>query len=297
MPPSLSEHLGQRVLALITDMDQPLGNAIGNALEVMEAFQRSADEGRRIAIESQIERPAREPCEPVVQSAAHADRAEHQLLHRAVVRLQAVDRQVAARQRVARELLFRAPHAFEQGNLALVVVIDADAEIDVAGARIRVERLRDAQDRVTGRHFNAREQGSAHCFESVVEEGGAANSVAVHGDVVAVAVEAADRLIEEDIDITVLDLRSIRPLDWISIEEAVKRTSKVLIVHEDNQFGGFGAEVSAQITEKALNWLDAPVRRYATPEIPTFPFSGKLEAMVMPSVDGIVQHARELAAY
>lgn len=111
------------------------------------------------------------------------------------------------------------------------------------------------------------------------------------------AVEAADDLLGEGIEATVLDLRSLRPLDWPSIEAAIKRTSKVLIVHEDNEFVGFGAEVAAQIAEKTFDWLDAPIRRYAAPEIPAFPFALGLEAQVMPNRAGIVEQARELAKY
>ena len=94
-----------------------------------------------------------------------------------------------------------------------------------------------------------------------------------------------------------LDLRTIRPLDWASVEAAVRRTGKVLIVHEDNEFAGFGAEVAAQIGEKAFEWLDAPVRRYAAPDVPTFPFAAALEEQVMPSVEGIVERARDLAQF
>ena len=122
-------------------------------------------------------------------------------------------------------------------------------------------------------------------------------TIIAYGTMAHFAVEAADRLAAEGIEAEVLDLRSLKPLDWPSIEAAVQRTSKVLIVHEDNEFGGFGAEVSAQITEKAFEWLDAPVRRYASPDVPTFPFAAKLEEQVMPNVEGIVNRARELAEY
>ncbi len=111
------------------------------------------------------------------------------------------------------------------------------------------------------------------------------------------ALEAAERLSSEGVDAAVLDLRSIRPLDWPSIEAAVRTNGKVLIVHEDTEFAGFGAEIAAQIAEKAFDWLDAPVQRYCAPEVPAFPYSDILEAMVMPSVDGIVARAAQLAAY
>jgi 2-oxoisovalerate dehydrogenase E1 component len=111
------------------------------------------------------------------------------------------------------------------------------------------------------------------------------------------SVEAADRLAIEGINATVVDLRSLKPLDWPTIEAAVKRTSKVLIVYEDNEFLGYGAEVSAQISERAFDWLDAPVRRYASPDVPTFPYAASLEEQIIPNVDGIVERARNLARY
>jgi 2-oxoisovalerate dehydrogenase E1 component len=122
-------------------------------------------------------------------------------------------------------------------------------------------------------------------------------TIIAYGAMAHFAVEAADRLIEEGIEVSVLDLRSLKPLDWPSINAAVERTSKVLVVYEDNEFLGYGAEISAQIMEKAFDWLDAPVQRYATPDVPTFPYAAALEAQVIPDVDGIVERARELAAY
>ena len=122
-------------------------------------------------------------------------------------------------------------------------------------------------------------------------------TIIAYGTMSHFAVEAADALAEEDIDVSVLDLRSLRPLDWPSIEAAVHRTSKVLIVHEDNGFVGYGAEIAAQIAEKAFEWLDAPVRRYTAPEIPAFPFAASLERQVMPNTEGIVERARALARW
>ncbi len=118
-----------------------------------------------------------------------------------------------------------------------------------------------------------------------------------YGSMAHFSIEAADTLASEGIHVTVLDLRSLRPLDWPSIEAAVKRTSKVLIVYEDNEFLGYGAEVSAQISEKAFDWLDAPVRRYASPDVPTFPYAASLEDQIIPTVEGIVERARALAAF
>jgi 2-oxoisovalerate dehydrogenase E1 component beta subunit len=122
-------------------------------------------------------------------------------------------------------------------------------------------------------------------------------TIIAYGTMSHFSVEAADLLKGEGIDVSVLDLRTLRPLDWPSIEAAVKRTSKVLVVHEDNGFMGYGAEVAAQIAEKAFEWLDAPVKRHTAPDIPAFPFAASLENQVMPDVAGIVDAARDLAEW
>jgi 2-oxoisovalerate dehydrogenase E1 component len=118
-----------------------------------------------------------------------------------------------------------------------------------------------------------------------------------YGTMARFALEAATKLAEQGIDAAVLDLRSLKPLDWPSIEAQVQATGKILVIHEDNEFLGYGAEVAAQISEKAFEWLDAPVRRYAAPDVPAFPFADSLETQIMPNVDGIVERASELAAY
>jgi 2-oxoisovalerate dehydrogenase E1 component len=122
-------------------------------------------------------------------------------------------------------------------------------------------------------------------------------TIIAYGTMAHYAVEAAERLAEQGVEAEVLDLRTLKPLDWASIEAAVKRTSKILIVHEDNEFLGLGAEIAAQVSEKAFEWLDAPIRRYAAPDVPAFPFAPVLEAQVMPNVDGIVERAADLAKY
>ncbi|MEE9298643.1 MAG: dehydrogenase E1 component subunit alpha/beta [Acidimicrobiia bacterium] len=122
-------------------------------------------------------------------------------------------------------------------------------------------------------------------------------SILAYGAMAHFALEAAEVLEGQGVSADVVDLRSIRPLDWVTVEASVQRTSKILIVHEDNGFGGFGAEVSAQIAEKAFDWLDAPVQRYTTPELPTFPYSSALEDQVYPTTAGIVERATELAEY
>ncbi|MDH3470800.1 MAG: dehydrogenase E1 component subunit alpha/beta [Acidimicrobiia bacterium] len=121
--------------------------------------------------------------------------------------------------------------------------------------------------------------------------------IIAYGTMAHFAMEAASELESQGVDAGVLDLRTLKPLDWPSVQAAVEATGKIIIVHEDNEFGGYGAEIAAQIGEKAFDWLDAPVQRYATPDVPTFPFAESLEAQVMPSVAGIVERAAQLAAH
>ena len=111
------------------------------------------------------------------------------------------------------------------------------------------------------------------------------------------SLEAASELAAEGIEATVLDLRTLAPLDRPAILAAARATGKVLIVHEDNLSGGIGGEVAAIIAEHAFDDLDAPIRRLATPDIPAMPFSKPLEDYWLPSKTHIAVAMRELAAY
>lgn len=122
-------------------------------------------------------------------------------------------------------------------------------------------------------------------------------TILVYGAMAYFGQEAAEQLAAEGVDAELIDLRSLRPLDWPTIEASVRKTGKVLIVHEDNEFGGFGAEVAAQVADKTFEYLDGPVRRYGSPEVPAFPYSEVLEKMVMPNTEGIVQRAIDLSRY
>ena len=93
-----------------------------------------------------------------------------------------------------------------------------------------------------------------------------------------------------------LDLRTLRPLDTQAIIESVKRTGRLLIVHEAPRFGGFAGEIAAQICEEAFEWLDAPIRRVTALDTP-IPFSPPLEEYYLPQTDDIVDAARWLLAY
>jgi 2-oxoisovalerate dehydrogenase E1 component beta subunit len=109
--------------------------------------------------------------------------------------------------------------------------------------------------------------------------------------------QAAEELAADGIEATVLDLRTLAPLDRDAILDAARRTGKVLIVHEDNLSGGIGAEVAATIVEHAFDYLDAPIRRLTSPDVPAMPFNAPGEEYCMPSREKIAAAMRELAAY
>jgi len=132
---------------------------------------------------------------------------------------------------------------------------------------------------------------------AAVRRAGTDLTIVAYGTMSYYSLEAADILAEQGLSAEVVDLRSIKPLDWPTVETSLAKTGRLLIVHEDNEFVGFGAEIAAQASDKGFELLDAPVRRYATPDVPTFPFASKLEEMVMPNTEGIVRHALELAKY
>ena len=96
---------------------------------------------------------------------------------------------------------------------------------------------------------------------------------------------------------TVPELRTLYPLDREAILSSIKKTSKALIVHEDNLTGGIGGEISAIIAERAFEYLDAPIRRLASPDVPPVAFSEPLESAYMLTPDKIAAAIRELAAY
>src|SRR5205085_9428721 len=102
---------------------------------------------------------------------------------------------------------------------------------------------------------------------------------------------------EEGIDATVVDLRTLAPLDRETILDEAKATGKILIVHEDNLTLGIGAEVAATIAQAAFEYLDAPIMRLAGPDVPAVPYAQPLEDWYMLSPEKIGNAMRQLAAY
>ena len=107
------------------------------------------------------------------------------------------------------------------------------------------------------------------------------------------ALAAARALEREGISVEVLDPRTLKPLDEEAIVASVQKTNRLLIVHEAWLKGGFGAEVSAMVVEKAFDWLDAPILRLGAPDTP-MPYNDELERAVIPSQERIVEAIREL---
>jgi 2-oxoisovalerate dehydrogenase E1 component beta subunit len=108
---------------------------------------------------------------------------------------------------------------------------------------------------------------------------------------------AAETLASEGTECTVVDLLTLQPLDAETVLEAARMTGKVLIVHEDTLTGGFGGELAALVAEHAFEYLDAPIRRLAAPDVPAIPYHPNMEHFFMPDRNKIAAAARDLAAY
>jgi 2-oxoisovalerate dehydrogenase E1 component beta subunit len=121
-------------------------------------------------------------------------------------------------------------------------------------------------------------------------------SIITYGAMVWVALEAAERLAEEGIDIEVVDLRTLLPLDRATVCESAKKTSKVLLLHEDTRTGGMAGELAATLTETVWEYLDGPIVRVTAPDTPV-PFSAPLEEAFLPNAEKVIEKARWLYRY
>ncbi len=110
------------------------------------------------------------------------------------------------------------------------------------------------------------------------------------------SLEAAERLAAEGIEAEVIDLRTLLPLDREAILASVKKTGKLLIVHEDTRTGGIAGEIAALVCEQAFENLDGPIVRVTALDTPV-PFSPPLEERFLPQLEGIVRAGRDLARY
>jgi len=122
-------------------------------------------------------------------------------------------------------------------------------------------------------------------------------TVVTYGAMVYKCADVAEAIqAEDDASLEVIDLRTIRPLDIDSITESVRKTGRLLIVHEAARFGGFAGEITAQVCETAFEWLDAPIRRVTALDTPV-PYAPALEDHYLPQEEDIATAARWLLAY
>jgi 2-oxoisovalerate dehydrogenase E1 component beta subunit len=121
-------------------------------------------------------------------------------------------------------------------------------------------------------------------------------TVVTYGAMVYVAGEAAEELSKEGISMEIIDLRTLLPIDEDTILASVRKTSKVMLLHEATLTGGIGGEIAARITEKAFEYLDGPVLRIAAPDCPV-PYSPPLEEAFLPQPALVAEKARWLYKY
>lgn len=121
-------------------------------------------------------------------------------------------------------------------------------------------------------------------------------SIITYGAMVYVARDAADELAKEGISVEIVDLRTLLPIDEETILGSVKKTSKVILLHEDILTGGIGGEIAARIGERAFEYLDGPVVRIAAADTPV-PYSPPLEDAFLPTAPKVVEKARWLYRY
>ena len=121
-------------------------------------------------------------------------------------------------------------------------------------------------------------------------------TIVTYGAMVWVALEAADKLAEEGVQVEVVDLRTLVPLDRETVCQSAKKTSKVLLLHEDTRTGGMAGELAATITESVFEYLDGPIVRVTAPDTPV-PYSPALEEAFLPNADKVIEKARWLYRY
>jgi pyruvate/2-oxoglutarate/acetoin dehydrogenase E1 component len=132
--------------------------------------------------------------------------------------------------------------------------------------------------------------------KAAIRRSGSDMTIITFGAMVYTALEAAKAMAEQGVEVEVLDLRSLAPLDRDAILESVARTSRVLLLYEATLTGGIGGELAAIISEHAFEYLDAPVMRIGSADAPV-PYAPPLETVFLPSVTKVVEAARRLVGY
>ena len=122
-------------------------------------------------------------------------------------------------------------------------------------------------------------------------------TIVSYGSMVRKSALAAEQVGEKDgIEVEVIDLRTLLPLDDDAVVESVKKTGKLLVVHEDTRTGGIAGEIAMRVNEKAFEWLDGPILRVTAIDAPV-PYAATLEDFFLPQVEDIATGIRYLAQY
>jgi pyruvate dehydrogenase E1 component beta subunit len=129
--------------------------------------------------------------------------------------------------------------------------------------------------------------------KSDIKREGTDVTIVTYGEGLHVSLEAADMLAKEGIEAEIIDLRSLQPLDLSLALESFKKTFKAVVVEFGHQTYGIGAEIVAQVQEKAFDYLDAPIKRVAQADVPA-PYSGDLERSALPSAEKVVTAVKEI---
>jgi len=132
--------------------------------------------------------------------------------------------------------------------------------------------------------------------KAAIRKEGTDATIVTYGYLVQKSLDAARELEKEGYNVEVIDIRTISPLDIETILASVKKTNKVLIIHEDSLYNGFGAEIAAQIAESAFEYLDAPVKRLGAKDIP-IGFSPVLEEVTLPQNKDVLNAIKRLLEY
>jgi pyruvate dehydrogenase E1 component beta subunit len=129
--------------------------------------------------------------------------------------------------------------------------------------------------------------------KSTVQRAGRDVTIVTYSKMLEISLKAADALAKEGIEVEVVDLRSLRPLDMEPVLQSFRKTNRAVIVEEGWKSFGVGAEVAARIYEEAFDYVDAPIRRVAQAEVP-LPYNRTLEQMALPKVEDVIKAVKEV---
>ncbi|HET6847164.1 MAG TPA: transketolase C-terminal domain-containing protein, partial [Anaerolineales bacterium] len=129
--------------------------------------------------------------------------------------------------------------------------------------------------------------------ESKIQRAGKDVTIVTYSKGLEISTKAAEQLSKDGIEVEIVDLRSLRPLDMSPVLESFKKTNRAVIVEEGWKSFGVGAEISSRIYEDAFDYVDAPIRRVAQDEVP-LPYNRTLEQAALPQVEDVLAAVREV---